>query len=36
MSAFAVLAYAWMIVLDWRGKLVDEAEAPGALAPVEM
>lgn len=35
MSAFAVLAYAWMIVLDWRGQLVDEIEAPGALARIE-
>lgn len=35
MSVFGVLAYAWMIVLDWRGKLVDELEAPGALARIE-
>ncbi len=36
MSTFAVLAYAWMIVLDWRGKLRDEIEAPGAIAPVKI
>lgn len=35
MSAFAILAYAWMIVLDWRGRLTDEYEAPGALTPIE-
>ena len=35
MSAFAVLAYAWMIVLDWRGKLIDDLEAPGAMARLE-
>lgn len=35
MSAFAVLAYAWMIWLDWSGQLVDELEAPGALARLE-
>jgi TRAP-type C4-dicarboxylate transport system permease small subunit len=31
MSAFAVLAYAWMIVLDWTGRLQNELEAPGAI-----
>jgi TRAP-type C4-dicarboxylate transport system permease small subunit len=35
MAAFGMLAYAWMIVLDWRGKLVDELEAPGALARLD-
>lgn len=35
MSVFGVLAYASMIVLDWRGKLSDELEAPGALARLE-
>ncbi len=34
MSVFAALAYIQMIILDWQGKLVDELEAPGALAPV--
>jgi TRAP-type C4-dicarboxylate transport system permease small subunit len=33
MSAFVALAYIQMIVLDWRGKLIDELEAPGAMAP---
>jgi len=35
MSAFAVVAYAWMIWLDWSGQLLDESEAPGALARLE-
>lgn len=35
MSAFAILAYAWMIVLDWRGMISDDFEAPGAIARVE-
>ena len=35
MSVFGALAYLWMIVLDWRGDLVDELEAPGALARIE-
>lgn len=34
MSAFVVLAYLQMIVLDWRGKLIGETEAPGAFAPI--
>lgn len=33
MSAFVVLAYLQMIVLDWQGKLQNEAEAPGATVP---
>ena len=33
MSAFTALAYLWMIVLDWRGGLIEHVEAPGALAP---
>lgn len=33
MSAFVVLAYLQMIVLDWQGKLQNEAEAPGAVVP---
>ena len=32
MSAFGAFAYLAMIYLDFRGKLVDELEAPGALA----
>lgn len=32
MSAFGALAYAQMIWLDWTGRLVDEREAPNALA----
>lgn len=35
LSAFGMLAYAWMIVLDWRGLLIDDLEAPGALARLE-
>ena len=31
MSVFCALAYAVMIVLDWRGRLIDETEAPGAM-----
>ena len=33
MSAFVVLAYLQMILLDWQGKLDNEIEAPGAIAP---
>ncbi|GAB5445378.1 TRAP transporter small permease [Gymnodinialimonas sp.] len=33
MSAFVALAYLHMIVLDWQGKLDNEIEAPGAIAP---
>lgn len=32
MSVFVAFAYLQMIILDWRGKLVDELEAPGAIA----
>ena len=35
MSAFTIVAYAWMIWLDWTGQLVDEAEAPGAMSRLE-
>ena len=35
MSAFAALAYGYMIWLDWTGRLVRESEAPGALARIE-
>ena len=35
MSAFAAFAYSYMIWLDWTGQLVDENEAPGALARLE-
>jgi TRAP-type C4-dicarboxylate transport system permease small subunit len=35
MSAFGVLAYFWMIVLDWRDQLVGEIEAPGAMRTFE-
>lgn len=35
MSAFAAIAYAWMIWLDWTGQLEREKEAPGALARLE-
>lgn len=35
MSAFGAVAYAHMIWLDWTGQLVDEIEAPGALARLE-
>lgn len=31
MSAFAAVAYAYMIWLDWTGQLEHEREAPGAL-----
>jgi len=30
MSVFGMIAYATMIVLDWRGTLIDETQAPGA------
>ena len=30
MSVFAAWAYLSMIVLDWRGRLLEESEAPGA------
>lgn len=33
MSVFVSLAYLQMILLDWQGKLIDELEAPGAMAP---
>lgn len=35
MSAFGAFAYAYMIWLDWTGQLVNENEAPGALAQLE-
>jgi len=35
MSAFGAFAYAHMIWLDWRGELVLENEAPGALLKLE-
>lgn len=35
MSVFAVVAYGWMIWLDWTGRLLDEKEAPGALARLD-
>lgn len=35
MSAFAAVAYGYMIWLDWTGQLVDEAEAPGAMKRIE-
>lgn len=35
MSAFGAIAYAYMIWLDWTGQLVNESEAPGALATLE-
>jgi TRAP-type C4-dicarboxylate transport system permease small subunit len=35
MSAIAAFAYAHMIWIDWTGRLVDENEAPGALARIE-
>ncbi|MEM7613445.1 MAG: TRAP transporter small permease [Pseudomonadota bacterium] len=31
MSAFGVWAYITMIWLDWRGELIDDLEAPGAI-----
>ncbi|MEM8870139.1 MAG: TRAP transporter small permease [Pseudomonadota bacterium] len=34
MSAFGGWAYLTMIWLDWRGKLIDDVEAPGALSTV--
>lgn len=34
MSVFGALAYLWMIVLDWRGLLIEENEAPDALARI--
>ncbi len=33
MSVFVSLAYLQMILLDWQRKLIDELEAPGAMAP---
>lgn len=36
MSGFTAFAYLHMIVLDWRGKLQNEIEAPGAMAPVHI
>jgi hypothetical protein len=33
MSAFVTVAYVQMIILDWKGKLLNELEAPGAIAP---
>lgn len=33
MSAFVVLAYIQMIILDWQNKLFNQLEAPGAIAP---
>jgi TRAP-type C4-dicarboxylate transport system permease small subunit len=35
MSAFGAFAYAYMIWIDWRGELVLENEAPGALRRLE-
>ena len=35
MSVFGAWAYFSMIVLDWRGKLIDELVAPGAMPEVE-
>jgi TRAP-type C4-dicarboxylate transport system permease small subunit len=35
MSAFGAFAYAYMIWIDWRGELVLENEAPGALLRLE-
>ncbi|MFT6073309.1 MAG: TRAP-type C4-dicarboxylate transport system permease small subunit [Yoonia sp.] len=35
MSAFCAFAYAYMIWLDWTGQLINENEAPGALAQIE-
>lgn len=35
MSAFGAIAYAYMIWLDWTGQLLNENEAPGALARLE-
>jgi TRAP-type C4-dicarboxylate transport system permease small subunit len=35
MSAFAAFAYGYMIWLDWTGQLVQESEAPGALARLD-
>lgn len=34
MSAFVAFAYLHMIVLDWLGRLDNEIEAPGAIAPM--
>lgn len=36
MSGFVALAYLQMIVLDWMGKLDNEIEAPGAMAPAHV
>lgn len=33
MSVFVAFAYLHMVVLDWQGKLDNEIEAPGAIAP---
>mgnify|MGYP001576555554 FL=1 len=35
MSAFGAFAYGYMIWLDWRGELIHENEAPGALLRLE-
>jgi TRAP-type C4-dicarboxylate transport system permease small subunit len=34
-STFAAIAYAYMIWLDWTDQLIDENDAPGALARLE-
>lgn len=33
LASFSALAYAMMIVFDWRGRLIDDLEAPGASTP---
>lgn len=32
MSLFGIWAYASMLVLDWRSRLIDEAQAPGSVS----
>ncbi|MBD3678476.1 MAG: TRAP transporter small permease [Rhodobacteraceae bacterium] len=36
MSAFGMIAYITMIYLDWRDRLIDELEAPGAIPNLEQ
>jgi TRAP-type C4-dicarboxylate transport system permease small subunit len=35
MSVFGAWAYVSMIIYDWQGRLLDEAEAPGALSSAQ-
>lgn len=35
LSVLSLVAYLWMIVLDWTGRLENEEEAPGAIGPAD-